>query len=142
LSIANTNGRTTVEATDTDTIEVTAERIVRAGTEEAANEQLAAFEMNDSAGPDQVSIDTSTRGLTMGISRRVNYTVRVPRGVSVTLTATNGEIVATGIGGAFDASTTNGRITGIDLSGSASASTTNGVIALTMRTIADDGVRA
>ncbi len=142
LVIANTNGRTTVEATDTATIEVTAERIVRAGTEEAANEQLATFEMNEDVSADRVSIDTATRGLTMGMSRRVNYTVRVPRGVAVTLKATNGDILATGIGGAFEASTTNGRVTGVDLAGSANASTTNGVVALTMMAITDGGVRA
>lgn len=142
LSIANTNGRTTVEATDTDTIEVTAERIVKASTEEAAKEQLALFEMNESVTDDRVSIDTANQGLTIGMSRRVNYTVRVPRGVAVTLRATNGDILATGIGGVFEASTTNGRITGVELSGSASASTTNGVVALTMAAIVEGGVRA
>jgi len=142
LSIVNSNGRTTVEAADTETIEITAERFVRAGTDEAAKEQLALFEMNEQITADTVSLDSSSRGLSINVSRRVNYTVRVPRGLAVTLRSSNGEITATGIGGAFDATATNGRITGIDLSGRATVSTTNGVVSLTMAAIAEGGVRA
>jgi len=68
--------------------------------------------------------------------------VRVPRGVAVTLTSSNGDIAVTGLTGAFSASASNGRIVGTELHGSAKASTTNGVIHLTMAAIGADGVSA
>jgi hypothetical protein len=142
LHITNSNGRISIEAADTEAIEITAERIVKASTEEAANEQLALIDMQEQVSDDRVSLDSSTRGLTINVSRRINYTVRVPKTLAVTLRSSNGDIVATGLTGAFSASSSNGRITGVDLAGSADASTTNGVIALTMTAIEDAGVSA
>lgn len=142
LSITSGNGRITVEAAETDTIEVTAERFVRAATEELAQEQLAQFDMREDVSPDRVSIDSSTRGLTINVSRRVNYTVRVPASLAAELRSSNGEISVTGLTGRLAASATNGRITGTDLRGAVRASTTNGVVALTMAALAADGVTA
>lgn len=142
LAIANTNGRITIEAADTDTIDITAERLVKAGTEDAANEQLALIDMREEVSPDRVSLDSSTRGISLNVSRRINYTVRVPRGVSVTLRSTNADINATGLEGAFHAASTNGRITGTGLRGGVDVSTTNGVITLTLAALADSGVAA
>ena len=53
LSITSGNGRVTVEAADIETIEISAERIVRAGTEEAANEQLKLIDMKEEVRPDR-----------------------------------------------------------------------------------------
>jgi DUF4097 and DUF4098 domain-containing protein YvlB len=138
LSITNGNGTVTLEATDGQTIEVWAERIVRAGTEEAANEQLKLIDMREEASADRVSIDGSTKGLTIRTSRRINFVVKVPRTIAVTLESSNGDISVTGLTGAFRASASNGRITGTDLQGSAHTSTTNGVIALTMAKVTGD----
>lgn len=142
FSITNGNGRITIDAADVDTIEVTAERIVRAGTEETANEQLKLWEFDEQVSPDRVAIDSSTRGLTINVSRNAHYTVRIPRGVAVTLKSSNGDVTVTGLTGTFSASASNGRITGRDLHGSARASTTNGVINLTMAAIGEEGVSA
>lgn len=142
FSIINGNGRITVDAADINTIEVTAERIVRAGTEEVANEQLKLWEIEEQVSADSVSLDSSTRGLTVRVSRNAHYTVRVPRGLAVTLKSSNGDVAVTGLTGAFSASASNGRITGNDLHGSAQVSTTNGVIHLTMAAIAENGVSA
>lgn len=138
LSIMNGNGRITVEAADIQTIEVSAERIVKAGNEEAANEQLKTIDMHEEVSADRVSIDGSTRGLNIRTSRRINYTIKVPKTIAVTLDSSNGDITVTGLTGAFRASASNGRITGNDLHGSAHASTTNGVIALTMTEVTGD----
>lgn len=142
LSITNGNGRITIDAADIQTIEVTAERIVRAGTEEVANEQLKLWEIQEQVSPDSVSLDSSTRGLTVRVSRNAHYTVRVPRGLAVTLKSSNGDVTVTGITGAFNASASNGKIVGNDLHGSAQVSTTNGVIHLTMAAIGEGGVSA
>jgi len=138
LSITSGNGRVTVEAADIETIEISAERIVRASTEEAANEQLKLIDMKEEVSPDRVSLDSSLRGVNIGVSRRVNYTIKVPRTLAVTVESSNGEITVTGLTGALTASASNGRITGTDLQGSARATTTNGVVTLTMAAVTGD----
>ncbi len=138
LSIVTGNGRVVVETADITTIEVWAERIVKAGTEEAANEQLKTIDMHEEVSADRVSIDGSAKGLNIRTSRRINYLVKVPKTIAVTLESSNGDISVTGLTGAFRASASNGRIIGMDLGGSAHASTTNGVVELTMAAVTGD----
>jgi len=138
LSIVTGNGRVVIETADIKTIEVWAERIVKAGTEEAANEQLKTIDMHEEVSADRVSIDGSTTGLNIRTSRRINYVVKVPKTIAVTLESSNGDISVTGLTGPFRASASNGRIIGMDLGGSAHASTTNGVVELTMATVTGD----
>jgi DUF4097 and DUF4098 domain-containing protein YvlB len=143
LTIRTGNGIINVEAGDRATIEVTAERIAKASTDEAAKEQLALFEIKEDVTADRVVIDSAPQGgITINVSRRVNYTVRVPAGINVTLESSNGEIVARGIAGAFSASSSNGRIRGEGLRGSIKASTTNGVIELGLDAVGPDGIKA
>ena len=142
LALTNSNGKIVVTGGDTGTVTITAERVVRAATEEAANQQLAAFEMKEEVSPDRVSIDSSSRGITLNVRRSVNYTVTLPRTASVTLHTSNGEIQVTHIGGHFAAESSNGRITATGLQQSANVSATNGVIALTFDQVGGEGIRA
>lgn len=142
LVLATSNGRIDITGGDTDTVIVTAERVVRAATEEAANEQLRLFEMKEEITPNRVSIDSSSRGLSLNVRRTVNYTVTLPRTAAVTLHGSNGEIRASGIGGHFTAETSNGRITATGLQQGATVSTTNGVIALTFDHVGGEGIRS
>jgi len=70
----------------------------------------------------------------------VDYVVRVPRWANVTLSSTNGEIVAAGVGGSFRAESTNGTIKATDIDGQAHLETTNGDIELEVTKVTDDGV--
>ncbi len=142
LVITNTNGRVDVRAADTPTIEVTVERVIRAGNETTANEQLKAFEIKEEISADRVSLDSSSRGLQISVSRNAHYTVKVPAGVAVTIETSNADVEVHGLAGAFSASASNGRIRGYDLTGGARASTSNGVIELTMAGLAEPGVTA
>jgi DUF4097 and DUF4098 domain-containing protein YvlB len=142
LSITNSNGRIDVTGTDGTEIEISAERIVRAGSEEAVNEQLKVFEMNEEVTPDRISIDSSNRGIPLNTHRRVNYTVRVPRGITVRLQSSNGDLSAEALTGSFIARTSNGRIRGTELAGPTQATTLNGIVELTMAAIAEGGVTA
>jgi len=142
VSIKNSNGRIEVVGGEGPTVIVTAERIVKAGTEAAAKEQLALFDMNEDITADRVSLDSSTRGLMINVSRRVNYRVTVPRSAAVSLANSNGDVLVTNVGGAFSVEASNGRITATGLQSSAKVSTTNGVIALTFDQVGADGVTA
>ncbi len=140
--IAGTNGRINVTAGEGDTVTVTAERIVKAGTEEVAKQQLALFDMKEDVKADRVSIDSTGRGFTINVSRRVNYTVTMPKGASLSLASTNGDILVTNVGGHFSAEATNGRVTATGLRQSAKVSTTNGLIDLAFDSVAGEGIAA
>lgn len=142
VSIKNGNGRIEVIGGEGTSVTITAERIVKASTEAAAKEQLALFEMNEDVTPERVSIDSSTRGLMINVSRRVNYKVTMPKGASLSLASSNGDISVTSVGGAFSAEATNGRITATGLETSAKVSTINGVIALTFDRVGEGGITA
>jgi hypothetical protein len=140
--ITTGNGRIDVTGGEGATVTITAERIVKAGTEEAAKQQLALLEMKEDIAPDRVGVDSSARGLTINVSRRVNYTVTMPKGASLTLESSNGDIRVANIGGHFSAGASNGRIVATALQQSAKVSTSNGVIELTFDRVGAEGVTA
>ena len=94
LEIRNTNGVIKIEPGEGDAIDITADRTVQAGTDQAAKDALAAFEIKETVEPDRVTIDGTNRGgLSLsGMSRRVEYHVRAPEWISVKLSTTNGDI--------------------------------------------------
>ena len=144
LDLRNTNGVVRFEVTDEDGIDVRAERVVRANTDQAAKEALAAFEIRESASSDRVTIDSTTTGsgLTFNLQRRVEFHVRVPRWTNMKIETTNGDIEVTGgrVTGTVHVSTTNGRIRAGGLENTARASTTNGQIELEIAKLSEDGV--
>lgn len=144
LEIRNTNGLIEIEPAEGDAIDITADRVVQAATDQAAKEALAAFEIQETTGPDHVSIDSTPRGgsnLMIKMNRRVEYHVRLPRATNLRLATTNGHIEVRGpLSGTFRAETTNGRIQAAGLENSAKASTTNGEISLQINQIGEDGV--
>ncbi len=142
VALKNGNGRIEVMGGDGPTVTIVAERVVKASTEAAAKEQLALLEMKEDVTADRVSIDSSTRGLTINVSRRINYKVTMPKGASLTLASSNGDIVVTNVAGSFSAESSNGEIIATGLQGSTKVSTTNGVIELTFDKVGDGGITA
>jgi DUF4097 and DUF4098 domain-containing protein YvlB len=142
VTLKNGNGKIEVIGGDGSSVNIIAERIVKASTEAAAKEQLTLLEMKEDVAADRVSIDSSTRGLTINVSRRINYKVTMPKGASLTLVSSNGDILVTNVGGAFSAEATNGRVTATGLQGGTRVTTTNGVIELTFDKVGDGGITA
>ena len=142
VTIKNGNGRIEVIGGDGSSVTIIAERIVKAGTEAAANEQLKLLEMKEDVAPDRVNIDSSVRGLSVNVSRRINYKITMPKGASLSLSSSNGDVMVTNVGGAFSAEASNGRITATSLQDSANVSTTNGVIELSFDHVGEKGVTA
>jgi hypothetical protein len=145
LQIRNTNGRIRIQPAEGDVIEVTAERVVQAVSDQAAKEALEAFEIQETVMADRVTLDAAHReglNLSMNLSRRVNFQVRVPVWANLQLESTNGAIEVAGprLSGRLQADTTNGSIEAHGLEGGASASTTNGGISLQISKLTADGV--
>ena len=142
VTLRNGNGKIEVIGGDGSSVNIVAERIVKAGTEAAAKEQLRLLEMKEDVAADRVSIDSSTRGLTINVSRRINYKVTMPKGASLTLVSSNGDILVTNVAGKFSAEASNGRIIASGLHGGTKVTTTNGVIELTFDKVGDGGISA
>jgi DUF4097 and DUF4098 domain-containing protein YvlB len=131
LEVKNTNGFIRVEAGSGDQVEVTAERIGRAGTEEAAKEILKKIEVVEEITADRVRLETKRQGGSFGRGGfEVRYTIRVPLSAQVELQTTNGEVRVTGVTRGTRISTTNGGIDGRALGGEVRATTTNGGVDL------------
>lgn len=143
LDVRETNGRIHVEATDGDKIEVSAERVATAPTEEAAKAALKDFTIAETASPGRVELNSTARGfqLTLHLSVRVDYDIKVPRSVNVTIKTTNGAVDVAGLGGALTVDATNGRITGTGLGSGADVSSINGRLNLEFARLGDAGVR-
>lgn len=142
LEIRNTNGTIDVAPADGDTIEIVAERVARATTDEEAEAALEDIEIAETVADGRVVLDSTQRGMGFQIGRsiQVNYTVRLPDWVGVTLTSTNGAVEVTGLSGELRVETTNGRIRGHDLRNGAAVEATNGQVVLEFADLGAQGV--
>jgi len=140
FEIVNTNGKIAVTATDGSAIEVVAERIVKAPTEEKAKALLDDFEIRESATASNVRLESKSPSMEFGVSRSVNYTVKVPRWANVRLETTNGDIQVADLTGELRIDATNGRIQASGLENTTRVSTTNGAITLDFAKIGEDGI--
>ena len=144
VEISNVNGKIDVQASDGHTLEVTAVKVAKGSSPEAARQALERIEIVESASPTAVRIETkvprSGTFLNMG-SSEVRYTVKVPADADVRFTTVNGGIALAGLQGRVTAETTNGGINASDVSGPIEASTTNGGIEVDVTRVLEPGVR-
>ena len=143
FEIRNTNGQVRVEATDGDKVEVTADRIVRAGTEDAAKKELERMAIDESVAPDRISLDATNKGLgfVFNLNRRVDFTVKLPRGARLSLSQTNGSVDIDGVTGLLKVETTNGSVKASGLQEGADISSTNGAVTLDFAKVGSSGIR-
>jgi hypothetical protein len=141
IRISNTNGKVDIEGVDGTTVEVRAEKVARAATDEGARELLPRITIREDAGPDRISIETERMGgLMIGANFEVRYHVRAPKHATLDLTNTNGVIALTDMTGTVVAHTTNGAVTGKNLSGAVDAHTTNGGVNVDMASVGPDKI--
>ncbi|PYR11747.1 MAG: hypothetical protein DMG00_10050 [Acidobacteria bacterium] len=139
--IRNTNGRIDVEGGDDPSVEVRAERIARAVSDEAARELLPRIAINEDVKPDRVSIETGRlSGIMIGAGFEVRYHVRAPKSVVVNVSNTNGQITLRSLSGRVTAHTTNGGVRGNALSGGVDATTTNGGVDVEFASVGTDRI--
>jgi DUF4097 and DUF4098 domain-containing protein YvlB len=143
VEITNVNGRIELTGSETDKVEINAEKIARGSTQEAAREALKRIEIAEQVSPERIHVETKVQrasGFTMG-GGEVRYVVRVPVGANVKLETVNGGIEIDHVRGRAELETTNGGIVARRVSGSLNASTTNGGVQADMERLAAEGVR-
>jgi hypothetical protein len=127
VHIANINGRVDVEGTDGTTVEVQAERIAHAATDQLAHDLLPKIPINEHSTGDTVSIETGrVPGILIGASYEVRYRVKVPKGSTLRATNVNGGVDVRSLAGRTVARTTNGGVRADKISGTLEARTVNG----------------
>ncbi len=146
FTLTNTNGEIDVTpSADATTVEVVAERRVRASSEEEARRELKALEITEQVSPAEIRIEVPRQtggGSHFGRrSHEVRFKVKVPKSASVVLTTTNGGVHVAGVMGPAKIETTNGGITAEDLAGAVDAGTTNGGIDVSVTQVQPDGIR-
>lgn len=144
LEIRNTNGEITIEPSEGDKVTVTAERIARAATDEAAKKAADEMEIKETVSSGSILLDgrTNTSGIMIGGSRQIKFRVRAPKGSALTLATTNGKLIVRDMTGELRLDTTNGEIEGRNLEGTTRAETTNGLISLDYAALGSGGVTA
>jgi hypothetical protein len=142
FEVVNVNGMIQVEQATGAEVEVRAERIAKAATDEAAKELLGKVEIAETRSGDQVKIETKAPKNFGRGGVEVKYYVKVPAGLKVAAQTTNGGVRLVGISNEVVAATTNGGVSGENLTGSVNVSTTNGGIDLSVGAIGAEGVKA
>ncbi len=138
VEIVNHNGRIEVEGTDGTTVEVRAERIARAATDEGARELLPRIAIHDEARHDRVRIETERiAGMLIGASYEVRYHVKAPKSAAIRASDTNGQVSIGGVTGRIDAHTTNGAVDVRGATGAVEASSTNGRVTVDVASLSN-----
>lgn len=143
LEIHNTNGLIEVSAGDGDQIQVTAERLAKAGTDEAARDAADKIEIRETVSADTIVLDAkiAITGMFSG-ERQVKFRIRAPRGTTLRLSNTNGAIEITDMAGELRLDTTNGAIKAVGITGVTHAETTNGAVSLDFASVPAGGISA
>jgi len=144
LEIVNHNGRIDAFPATGATVEVTAQREFRSGSDEQAQEAMKGTELIEDVTPDRVRIETPR--LVFGdregpFQRRfinVSYRVGVPAGVNLSLKTENGRIQVENVKGKVTINSTNGRIDAIGLAGPLDVQTVNGGVNIDLPTLTGD----
>jgi hypothetical protein len=139
FEIVNVNGMINASPAAGAQVEVRAERIAKASSDEAAQELLKKIEIAETTSGDRVRLETKVPRQTFGRSgHEVRYYVKVPKGLAVNFETVNGGVRLENLDGQIVASTTNGGVRGSGLRGQVKASTTNGGVEITMAAVTGD----
>jgi hypothetical protein len=137
VRLHNSNGAVTFEAWDRPEVGISAEKQVRAGTDETARKVMAEIRIEVTPGPAGVRIEThmpkTENGFFAGflgqeINAGVSYKVHLPRQSAAVIENANGGVELTGIHGKSHLKTSNGPITVREAEGDLDLESSNGAI--------------
>jgi hypothetical protein len=141
IEVSSTNGAIELEGYDGRTVEVRAERLAKAASDEAARQLVSKIEIKEEILPNRVAIRTEgISGILIGVSYQVKYQVRVPHTVAARMRVTNGVVNAKAFAGPLLATSTNGGIVGEQLRGKIEARSVNGNVQIALESVDPGGV--
>ena len=139
LEVVNINGTINASPGEGQEVQLRAERIAKARTDEEAQELLKKIEIVETTSADKVRVETKVPKMSWRRSgHEVRYWVKVPKGVAVNFETVNGGVRLENLEGEIVASTTNGGVRGKGLRGAVKADTTNGGVEIEMAAVTGD----
>jgi hypothetical protein len=114
FELINVNGRITAEPTDGKDVVVEGRRTAKGRSDEAAKELLQQLEIREEVGTSTVRVESRPPRMRGGAfsGHEIEWTVKVPKGVTVDLRTVNGGVRIDGLSGKIYAKTTNGGVRG------------------------------
>lgn len=137
VSLRNTNGNVSIETWSRDSVQVVAEKRVRARDAEQGREAIEAIEIVVTERNGRLEIETEYPRESTGmfswlfgrhVDASVSYELRVPASVELDVVTVNGNVTTEGPRGEQRLRSTNGRINVEGAGGSVEARTTNGSV--------------
>jgi hypothetical protein len=132
FELINVNGRITAEPTDGAELVVEGRRSAKARSDEAAKELLTKLEIREEVGGSTIRVESRPPRFNGGFNgHEIEWTIKVPKGVTVDLRTVNGGVRLGALTGSIHAKTTNGGVKGTGMIPTTlEASTVNGGIEL------------
>jgi putative adhesin len=141
LDITNTSGTIDVEGTSDAVVDVRAERVARATTEQGARDLLTHITIRYLSVPDKATLETERiTGVLIGASFEVNYHVRAPAGATIRTRTANGSTTIAGTTGRVVANVANGGVAGKAIAGGIEARASNGSINIDVAYVGRDPI--
>jgi len=141
LQVVGAVGAIDVQGGPGNTIEVKAERRVRAATDGAAASMASRVRISEDVSPDKIVLRTEgLGGIIIGAEIEVDFRITVPASTRLRLRTTGGNINVTSVNGIVVASSTNGGVTARAIGGGVDARATNGSITVDLAAVGKDAV--
>ena len=115
FELINVNGRISAEPTDGKDVLVEGRRTAKGRSDEAAKELLAKLEIREEVGGSTVRVESRPPRTSGFGGHEIEWTVKVPKGLTVDLRTVNGGVRLDGLSGEIHAKTTNGGVKGQNL---------------------------
>ena len=112
FELINVNGRITAESTDGKEVVIEGRRTAKGRSDEAAKELLAKLEIREEVGSSTVRVESRPPRTSGFGGHEIEWTVKVPKGLTVDLRTVNGGVRIDGLSGEIHAKTTNGGVRG------------------------------
>jgi hypothetical protein len=141
LQVVGAVGTIDVQGGTGSTIEVKAERRVRAANDGTAASMVSRVRISEDVAPDKIVLRTEgLGGIIIGVEIEVDFQITVPASTRLRLHAAGGDINITNVSGIVVASSTNGGITAKSIGGGVDARSTNGNITFDLASVGKDAV--
>ena len=124
LRVHNSNGKTRITGEDRPDIQVTAYKMARAGSQQAAEELLDDIELRFTELPEglELEIEIPRRRHHRGAA---NLCIKLPRDMHVSVSAANGRVDVEGVHGAVEVKSSNGSASITEVVGDVQVATSN-----------------
>lgn len=127
FELININGRVTATPTDGSEVIVEGRRTAKGRSDEVAKENLAKLEIREEVSASRVRVESRAPRMSGFGGHEIEWTVKVPKGLTVDLRTVNGGVRISGLSGEIHAKTTNGGVRGQNIIAEAiEASSVNG----------------